>query len=287
MPTGGCLCGKVRGRGVCALLASIFLVGGCAIPGWLYLVAPEVSGTLTGHDVPREAARLMLIIQHREKPDLFHASEVPVSPEGHFSFEAVHLAIAGREYSKHYRAHLHLRIGEDDRVIWRAGFSRRQLAGAIRLECDLERPIQHGQPCWVADPLSHPWLLAAGQNTYRRLCARCHGLDGSSEGGADADLGRAPPDLRSIASRRCGRFDRAEISEWIEGRFLPAAHGTRHMPVWGQRLSTQYEGYAEGDALIGAALDPVVVYLKSLQQDPGSAGREESRCSRAIPDGSP
>jgi hypothetical protein len=40
----------------------------------------------------------------------------------------------------------------------------------------------------------------------------------------------------------------------------------RVMPIWGERLSAEYERYAEGDALIGATLDPVLAYLESLQE---------------------
>ena len=37
------------------------------------------------------------------------------------------------------------------------------------------------------------------------------------------------------------------------------------MPVWGERLSEEFERYAEGDELIGATLDPVLAYLESIQ----------------------
>jgi hypothetical protein len=39
------------------------------------------------------------------------------------------------------------------------------------------------------------------------------------------------------------------------------------MPVWGERLSIAFAGYAEGDELIGATLDPLVAYLESLQEE--------------------
>ena len=38
------------------------------------------------------------------------------------------------------------------------------------------------------------------------------------------------------------------------------------MPVWGERLSQTYSRYAEGDALVGARLDPIVAYLMSIQE---------------------
>ena len=38
------------------------------------------------------------------------------------------------------------------------------------------------------------------------------------------------------------------------------------MPIWGEVLSVEYERYSDGEALIGAALDPLVSYLESLQR---------------------
>ena len=177
------------------------------------------------------------------------------------------MAVAGHEYTKFYRVFLHLRAREKDRVIWRALVSRRELAGPIGLECDLDRPLSHGQPCWVDDPARQPWLVADGERTFQRLCSSCHGSDGRGSAGSDESGAGTPPDLRRIASRRDGRFDRAEIAEWIEGRSLSASHGTREMPVWGERLSESFGKYAEGDELIGGTLDPVLAYLESLQQN--------------------
>ncbi|MBW2499376.1 MAG: cytochrome c [Deltaproteobacteria bacterium] len=246
----------------CALVA-------CALPGRDYLVSPPISGRVHAQGEAIPESSLLLRIQHRETPNLHRQAEVPLSPGGAFEFEAAELAIAGHEFSKYYRAQLMLRTGTGPRVIWRAEFSRRQLAGPIGLDCDLERPRSQGQPCWVEDPLAQPWLVAAGDRTFQRLCATCHGPDGSGSSGAIEQVGFVPPDLRLIAARREGVFDRAEISEWVEGRALPSAHGSRAMPIWGLRLSQEYERYAEGDALIGPQLDPVVVYLESLQTEPG------------------
>jgi hypothetical protein len=83
-----------------------------------------------------------------------------------------------------------------------------------------------------------------------------------------ASLSPPPPDLARIAARHGGRFDRARIAEWVEGRTLLPAHGSREMPIWGEALSAEFDRYAEGDALIGATLDPILAYLESLQGEP-------------------
>jgi hypothetical protein len=252
------------------ILAFACTLSTCALPGRHYPVSPPISGRVhtKGEAIP--ASSLLLRIQHRETPNLHHQAEISLSPDGTFEFEAVELAIAGHEFSKYYRAHLMFRTDAEPRVIWRAEFSRKELAGPIDLDCDLERPLSQGQPCWVRDPLAQPWLVSAGKHTFQRLCATCHGPDGSGSSGALEQVGHLPPDLRLIAARREGLFDRAEVSEWVEGRALPSAHGSRAMPIWGKRLSQEYERYAEGDALIGAELGPVVVYLESLQTGAGS-----------------
>jgi hypothetical protein len=240
---------------------------GCAIPGRLYPVAPAISGRVHGGELPTVDGQLTLHVVHSESADLYAREQVRLSPDGHFAFEAPELVVAGHEYSKRYGAFLHIRAGEQDRVIWRAQFSRLALtATPVLLDCDLARPVQHGQPCWVNDPLQYPWLVSQGERTFRRLCASCHGTDGAGVIGSVEPPGSKPPDLRMIAARRGGRFDRAEIAEWIEGRSLPDAHGTRRMPIWGERLAIKYERYADSEGLIGATLDPLVSYLESLQR---------------------
>jgi hypothetical protein len=256
--------GSLLGPAVWCLVV-IGMAVGCAIPGRLYLVAPAISGSVRGGEVADTGSALRLVVMHRESPSLHHRSELLVSPSGAFRFDPVEMVIAGHEYSKSYRVFLHLEADGKDRVIWRATMSRLEVVGPIELDCDLDRPPAHGQTCWVKDPAKQPWLVAEGRRTYVRLCSECHGIDGGGETSSAAPLIRTPPDLRRIAERRGGRFDHAEIAGWIEGRSVPASHGTRAMPIWGERLSERFERYAEGDELIAATLDPVLAYLESLQ----------------------
>jgi cytochrome c553 len=244
----------------------LWLAAGCAEPGRHYVVAPAISGVVSSDEGLSDHAQMLLIVMQRESPNLFDRKQAPVDSDGGFGFDATELVVAGHEFSKHYRVFLHLQSADRDRVIWRADLSRRALAGSIRLDCDLDRPAGHGQPCWVANPMDQPWLIEEGQRNFRRMCAECHGRDGGGDISTIADLHFMPPDLTRIAVRNGGQFDRAKVAEWIEGRSLPAAHGTRVMPVWGDRLSEVFEAYAEGDDLIGATLDPVLAYLESIQQ---------------------
>jgi hypothetical protein len=256
--------------GTLCIMVLLVLATGCAIPGRLYRVAPAIAGNVRSDQVSLDGAQLSREISYPDSSDLYDTKQQSLSADGRFTFDRVELAVAGHEYSKNYRAFLFLLMDGKKRAIWRAEFSRLALASEITLDCDLERPVRHGQPCWVNDPLQQPWLIDAGKRSFDRLCASCHGAGGVGGRGGDpkvvASLGSLPPDLRKIAARRDGRFDRAEISEWIEGRVSIKAHGTRQMPVWGEVLSAEFDRYRDGDELIGATLDPLVVYLESIQE---------------------
>jgi len=256
-------------RTLAALLALSAIAAACAFPGRLYQVAPAISGTLRGTGLPSTGGRLVLVLLHRESPSLHERLSQPLRADRRFAFEPISLAVAGHEFSKFYRVYLHLRDGDWNRVVWRAQFSRYEVAGPITLDCDLDRPIEQGQPCQVSQPTAHPWLVSEGKRTYERLCAGCHGREGRGDAPATGAAEGPPPallDLTRIAERRGGRFDRVEIAEWIEGRKLPPSHGTRTMPIWDERLSSEFERYTEGDELIGATLDPVMAYLEVLQR---------------------
>ncbi len=272
--------GRGRAPGLASRLARLGVAGAwlaalaCALPGRPVPVLPEVFGVIHG-ERPAPDARLRLVLMHRDTPSLHARQEVAIGPDGAFRFEPIALDVAGHEFSKHYRVYLHLQAGATDRVVWRADVSRLAAPAPIPLDCALDRPLALGEPCRVRDPLRQPWLLAEGRASYDRLCARCHGADGrgpaardrASGAGADAGSpGAVPPDLTRIAARHGGRFDPDRVAAWIEGRTLPAGHARGDMPIWGERLSSAFAGYADRDALIGATLDPLVAHLESLQQ---------------------
>ena len=251
------------GRAFGFLLCAAVAVASCAVPGHLYRVSPPIMGTIQVIDSGTRDVELVLNVMHRESPALFDVQRVPLSEDGSFYFEPVALKIAGHEFSKFYRVFLHYRDGAQDLVIWRGEYSRRDLVGRIQLDCKLDRLSRVSQPCIVRDPLKHPWLVAEGERTFRRLCAGCH--EGQESAGTAGSA--MAPDLSRIAARRGGEFDRTEIAEWIEGSATPRDHGSRTMPVWGERLSAEYWRYPNADELAGATLDPILAYLESLQQE--------------------
>ncbi len=252
---------------IAGLFTVVIVAASCAVPGQPYRVSPPVMGVIDELTAAPEAIELVLSVMHRENPTLFEIQRTGLEEDGRFYFEPVSLEIAGLEYSKFYRVFLHYRDGQQNQVIWRAEFSRKDLVGRVELDCALGRRPRVSQPCLVRDPLAQPWLVRGGERTFGRLCASCHG-----EAGQGGRVGRRTiPDLTRIAARRDGRFDRREIAARIEGSDIPPQHGTPMMPAWGERLSAENWRYADPDHLTGATLDPIVVYLESIQRDDSGA----------------
>jgi cytochrome c553 len=253
-------------------IIALFLVDtGCAVPGRGYLVAPIIRGVFEGGGVLGEGEFLVLRVRHRENPILFANQRRQLDANGRFEFEPSHLEVAGHELAKNYLVWLELVADGERELLWRTTFSRHEVSGPIDLECQLDRPVAHGQACRVRHGSQHPWLVAAGARTFAEDCASCHGADGRGRSAATAPP--HVPDLTRLSARRNGVFDRDEIAEWIEGRSIPTAHGSRAMPIWGKRLSEESRRYSHPDEIVAIKLDSLMVYLESLQDDREGKGK--------------
>lgn len=138
--------------------------------------------------------------------------------------------------------------------LWASGI---RIVGGTVLGTGLLMAQAQAQPL----PESH----SVGQQYYQQYCSTCHGLDGRGKGPAAAALRTPPADLTHIAQRRAGRFPDAEIAAYIDGRTLVRAHGTREMPVWGQRFSEKFGGDAVAEEAVRGHLVVLIDYLKSIQ----------------------
>jgi mono/diheme cytochrome c family protein len=105
-----------------------------------------------------------------------------------------------------------------------------------------------------------------GRQFYERYCSACHGPDGKGHGPVASALRTPPADLTQIAKRRGGEFPVAEIAAYIDGRSEVRAHGSRDMPVWGERFSEQVGGGSLGEEVVRGNLLILMQYLQSLQQ---------------------
>jgi len=108
-------------------------------------------------------------------------------------------------------------------------------------------------------------LAVSGERLYVRHCAVCHGATGTGDGPFAGILRTQPADLTHIAARRGGTFPDAEIAQYVDGRLVPPAHGTREMPIWGRWLGEPIAG-AEPDEVARGEILAILEYLKTLQQ---------------------
>jgi len=118
-------------------------------------------------------------------------------------------------------------------------------------------------------------LAVSGERLYVRHCAVCHGMSGTGDGPFAGILRTAPADLTGIAARRGGAFPEADLARFVDGRFVPPAHGTREMPIWGRWLGEPVAG-AEPDEVVRGEILALLEYLKTLQR-PATAAPPPAR----------
>lgn len=73
-----------------------------------------------------------------------------------------------------------------------------------------------------------------GQHEFMNSCAHCHGASGKGEGILAGYLTDAVPDLTTLQKENDGVFPFANVYQVIDGTDEDV-HGTREMPVWGDR----------------------------------------------------
>ena len=135
----------------------------------------------------------------------------------------------------------------------------RSLVLAISLLC-----IAHASSAAAQDST----IAAAGAAEFFNSCSACHGTDARGSGPITDSLKIRPPDLTQLAKRNQGAFPFLKVVQTIDGRSA-GAHGSREMPVWGDRYQAQtgmkYGPYG-GETIVRARILELVYYLQSIQQ---------------------
>ena len=108
--------------------------------------------------------------------------------------------------------------------------------------------------------------VSAGQQYFERYCSACHGMTGRGDGSAAPALRIPPADLTRLAQRRGGHFPVAEIAAFIDGRTSVPAHGSREMPIWGERFGEMGGGGSVGEEVVRGNLLVLIEYLQAIQQ---------------------
>ncbi len=88
---------------------------------------------------------------------------------------------------------------------------------------------------WALAPQALAQDAVSGQAEFRDHCAACHGLTGLGDGPIGPLLKIPAPNLAQISQRNGGKFPFQRVYETITGTNVLAAHGSRDMPLWGDR----------------------------------------------------
>ena len=76
-----------------------------------------------------------------------------------------------------------------------------------------------------------------GKSEFQSSCAACHGADGKGNGPVGAQLKVSPSDLTVLARNGNGTFHTNAVYKIIDGSKAVPAHGSREMPIWGERFN--------------------------------------------------
>ncbi|MBI3756799.1 MAG: cytochrome c [Deltaproteobacteria bacterium] len=104
-----------------------------------------------------------------------------------------------------------------------------------------------------------------GAHLFHQYCASCHGENGNGNGPVAPYLMVKPLNLTTITERRQGKFPEEQILRIVAGDENPPGHGTRTMPVWGERLQDDLIGGVSKPAVAQGRVAFLVDYLKTIQ----------------------
>jgi mono/diheme cytochrome c family protein len=113
-----------------------------------------------------------------------------------------------------------------------------------------------------------------GKREYLRSCASCHGVSGKGDGPVAKSLSPPPADLTKLAEANHGVFPISRVYEIIDGRIERLVHGSRDMPVWGERYmegmisrdSPDFQSKELAEAIMRARILALVEYISTLQR---------------------
>lgn len=116
---------------------------------------------------------------------------------------------------------------------------------------------------------AQPKAERIGESEYMSSCAPCHGATGKGDGPVAPHLNVRPSDLTQITRRNNGDFPFYKLFQLVDGRAIGDVHGTRAMPIWGNRYSAEagdrYGPYG-GETIIRGRIYELVRFLEAIQE---------------------
>lgn len=107
--------------------------------------------------------------------------------------------------------------------------------------------------------------IPSGEALYARHCAACHGQFGEGDGPVAIAMSVTVPNLRLLATRADGEFPREGVEAYIDGRDLPAAHGDRYMPVWGDVFRWGDDDSESSEEAARLRIEALAAFLERIQ----------------------
>jgi len=110
-------------------------------------------------------------------------------------------------------------------------------------------------------------VIAGGELEYQNACAACHGDDARGNGIMSPYLTVKPANLRRLTLTPGGSFPFWQVYRKIDGQLEIRSHGTRDMPIWGDRFRAQAGGDGKSARTQAAGrILSLVFYLQHLQE---------------------
>jgi len=110
-------------------------------------------------------------------------------------------------------------------------------------------------------------VIAGGELEYQHACAICHGVEARGNGIMSKYLTVTPANLRRLTLTSGGNFPFWEVYRKIDGQFEIRGHGTRDMPIWGDRFRAQAGGDGKSAQTQAAGrILSLVFYLQHIQE---------------------
>ena len=109
--------------------------------------------------------------------------------------------------------------------------------------------------------------MTIGGVEFEQSCAICHGFNGKGKGVMSDSLTKKPADLTVLTKNNNGHFPFTEVYRVIEGSPKVGIHGSRDMPIWGDRYRKEAEKYEADEYLYSRGLIlELMVYLMYIQE---------------------
>ena len=110
-------------------------------------------------------------------------------------------------------------------------------------------------------------VIDTGKQEFLRSCATCHGIHATGTGPSASALNVKPADLTQMAKHHGGVFLFWRTYEKILGRdeHVIPGHGTREMPIWGERFRFEPTASEEHKTSVRGRILALVHYLQSIQ----------------------